>query len=289
VTRSRTALLAGIGVVVVYLAGAALSGHASLLARRPLLDGLAPPVPYRWVKPPPDLAASNKPPASLRFEVELDASGSRLGAFSTSDGQVNLVLAEDAVPPRPGQTSVAFAIEPVDPATPGPVPSELVVAGNAYHIQASYRPSGEKVGALRGRSSVGLVYPLLGVPVADPAGHEILLSADGRTWEALPSTDTPGVHQVSAPLHRTGHVVATVPRGDATASQGGGRNRVLLITAGAVLLVLGALLLRRRTATGAAGRRRGRGRAAQPPAAADRPGPARRPPPRNPAKRRRRR
>jgi hypothetical protein len=161
------------------------------------------------------------------------------------------------------------------------------VAGNAYRIQGSYRPSGGEVGALRGRSSVGLVYPLLGVPVADPAGHEILVSADGRAWQELASTDTPGVHQVSAPLDRTGYVVATAPRGEATASQGGGRNRVLLITAGAVLLVLGALLLRRRTATAAAGGRRGR--APRPPAAAGRPGPARKPPPRNPAKRRRRR
>jgi len=52
-SRPRAAFLAGIGIVLLYLAGATLSGRASLLARRPLLDGLAPPVPYRWVKPPP--------------------------------------------------------------------------------------------------------------------------------------------------------------------------------------------------------------------------------------------
>ena len=78
--RARLALLAGVGIVVLYLAGAAVSGRASILARRPLLDGLAPPTPYRWVSPPPDLAASNKPPASTRFTVELTANGSRLGA-----------------------------------------------------------------------------------------------------------------------------------------------------------------------------------------------------------------
>jgi hypothetical protein len=277
-TRSRTALLAGIGIVVLYLAGAALSGRASLAARRPLLDGLAPPTPYRWVKPPPGLAASNRPPASLRTTVEMDAGGSRVSAFSTSDGQVNLVLGEDAIPPREGQTEVALAVDPVDPATLGPVPAGLLVAGNAYRIQASYRPSGARVGALGGRSSVGLVYPLLATPVANPSGHVVLLSADGRAWERLESTDTPGVHQVSAGLDRTGYVVAAVPPAAAGGSQGGGRNRVLLLaTAGAALLVLAALLLRRRLATaGQAGRRRG-------------PGPARRPPPRNPAKRRHRR
>ena len=45
-------LLAGIGIVVLYLAGAAVSGRASISARRPLLDGLAPPTPYRWVTRP---------------------------------------------------------------------------------------------------------------------------------------------------------------------------------------------------------------------------------------------
>jgi hypothetical protein len=293
-TRSRIALLAGIGIAVLYLAGAALSGRASLLARRPLLDGLAPPVPYRWVKPPPDLAASNKAPASLRFSVELTATGSRLGAFSTSDGQLNLVLSEGAVPASQSQTSVAVSIDPVDPATLGPAPSGLIVAGNAYRIQASYRPSGGKVTALGGRSSVGLVYPLLATAVADPSGHLVLASADGRSWQRLRSTDTPGIHQVSAELDTTGYVAAAVPPAGAGDGGGGnGRGRVLLLaSAVAALLVLAALLARRRLATTGAAARRGRRptKAAGPrPGGAGRPGPARRPPGRNPAKRRRRR
>jgi hypothetical protein len=293
-TRSRTALLVGVGMAVLYLAGAALSGRASLLARRPLLDGLAPPVPYRWVKPPPDLAASNKAPASLRFSVELTATGSRLGAFSTSDGQLNLVLSEGAVPASPGQTSVAVSIDPVDPATLGPAPSGLIVAGNAYRIQTSYRPSGGKVAALGGRSSVGLVYPLLATAVADPSGHLVLASADGRSWQRLRSTDTPGIHQVSAELDTTGYVAAAVPPAGAGDGAGGnGRGRVLLLaSAVAALLVLAALLARRRLAATGAGARRGRrpAKATGPrPGGAGRPGPARKPPGRNPAKRRRRR
>jgi hypothetical protein len=293
-TRSRIALLVGIGIAVLYLAGAALSGRASLLARRPLLDGLAPPVPYRWVKPPPDLAASNKAPASLRVSVELTATGSRLGAFSTSDGQLNLVLSEGAVPASQGQTSVAVSIDPVDPATLGPAPSGLIVAGNAYRIQASYRPSGGKVTALGGRSSVGLVYPLLATAVADPSGHLVLASADGRSWQRLRSTDTPGTHQVSAELDTTGYVAAAVPPAGAGDGGGGnGRGRVLLLaSAVAALLVLAALLARRRLATTGAAARRGRRptKATGPrPGGAGRPGPARKPPGRNPAKRRRRR
>jgi hypothetical protein len=245
-SRSGLALLAGVGIVALYLAGAAVSGRASILARRPLLDGLAPPTPYRWVSPPPDLAASNKPPASTRFTVELTADGSQLGAFSTSDGQINLVLSQGAVPARSGQTGVEVTVEPVDPATLGPVPSGLVGAGNAYRVQASYQPSGGKVEALGGQSSVGLVYPLLATAVADPGGHQVLSSADGQAWEALQSTDTPGTHQVSARLARTGYVLVGVAP-SAGGSGNDSRNRILLVGTGvAVVIVAAALVLRRR-------------------------------------------
>jgi hypothetical protein len=166
------------------------------------------------------------------------------------------------------------------------------VAGNAYRIQASYRPSGGKVDALGGRSSVGLVYPLLATPVASPSGHLVLASADGRSWQRLRSTDTPGTHQVSAGLGTTGYVAAAVPpAGAGDGSGGNGRGRVLLLaTAVAALLVLAAMLARRRLATTgpAAGRRPTQGSRPRP-GGATRPGPARKPPGRNPAKRRRRR
>jgi len=261
------ALLAGVGIVVLYLAGAAVSGRASILTRRPLLDGLAPPTPYRWVNPPPELAAGNKAPASARFTVRLQADGSRLGAFSTSDGQVNLVLSEGAVPPRSGQTDVEVAVDPVDPATLGPSPSGLLVAGNAYRIQASYRPSGSKVGALGGQSSVGLVYPLLATAVADVGGHVVLSSPDGRAWKQLASTDTPGPHQVSAQLNTTGYVAVGVPP-SAGGSGSDQRSRILLLaSAVAVAIVAAALLLRLRErpragptgGRGAQGGRAGRG------------------------------
>jgi hypothetical protein len=257
--RPSTALLVGVGILVLYLAGAAVSGRASILARRPLLDGLAPPTPYRWVKPPAELAAGNKPPASTRFTLQLTAGGSRLGAFSTSDGQINLVLSEGAVPARAGQTGVEVTVDPIDPATLGPVPSGLVGAGNAYRIQATYRPSGRKIDTLAGQSSVGLVYPLLTTAVANPAGHQVLSSADGRTWEALPSTDTPGTHQVSARLARTGYVQVGVPP-SAGGSGGDSRTRMLLLASGvALLIVVAALALRLREAS-RAGPRRGRAR-----------------------------
>jgi hypothetical protein len=253
-SRGWVALLVGVGIVGLYLGGAAVSGRASILARRPLLDGLAPPTPYRWVKPPPELAAGNKPPASARFTVQLTAGGSRLGAFSTGDGQVNLVLSEGAVPPRAGQTGVEVTVDPVDPATLGPVPSGLVGAGNAYRVQVAYRPSGRKVETLAGQSSVALVYPLLTTAVANASGHQVLSSADGRTWEPQQSTDTPGSHQVSARLARTGYLqVGVAPSAGGSGSDP--RNRILLAASGmAVLIVVAALVLRFREGSRAAPR-----------------------------------
>jgi hypothetical protein len=300
VTGALAALLVGVGVAAVYLAGAAVSGRASLLTRRPLLDGLAPPTPYRWVKPPPGLAASNKPPASVRFSVKLTRAGSELGAFSTSDGQVNVVLSEGAVPPSPGQTAVEVTIEPLDPATLGPPPAGLVVAGNAYRIRASYEPSGRRVDAFAGQSSVGLVYPLLATAVGDPGGHLVLFAPDERNWRRLQSTDTPGSHQVSAPLPGPGHVEVGVPAAAAAQRSGGGNRVLLLASAAAALLVAAALLLRRRPAPARSrarrrgppgGRGRGSGRQAGPPGGG-RPGSGgeargRQAP--NPARRRRRR
>jgi hypothetical protein len=246
--RPAVALLAGLAVVLLYLGGAVVSGRASILARRPLLDGLAPPSPYRWVNPPPELAAANKAPASARFTVDLGPNGSQLGAFSTSDGQLNLVLSEGAVPPRPGQTGVEVTVEPADPATLGPVPEGLVAAGNAYRVRAGYQPSGAGVEAIGGQSSVGLVYPLLSTAVANPGGHVVLSSADGRAWEPLPSTDTPSTHQVSAGLPRTGYVLVGVPPSAGEAA-GDSRTRTLLLATGAALLiVVAALVLRRRMA-----------------------------------------
>jgi hypothetical protein len=254
---SRVALLAGVGIVVLYLAGAAVSGQDSILARRPLLDGLAPPTPYRWVNPPRELAAANKPPTSTRFSVKLQADGSRLGAFSTSDGQINLVLSEGAVPPKSGQTEVEVAVDPVDPATLEPPSSGLVVAGNAYRMQATYRPSGAKVEALGGQSSVGLVYPLLATAVADVGGHVVLSSPDGRTWKQLASTDTPGTHQVSAQLNQTGYVQVGVPP-SAGGSASDQRSRILLLaSAVAVAIVAAALFLRFREGPRAASPGRG--------------------------------
>jgi hypothetical protein len=248
VTRGfRRALAAGLLAVLAYLAGAALSGAASPWARRPLLDGLAPPTPYRWVKPPPELAQGNRPPTRGGFQVRLAQGGSQVSAFGTGDGQFNLVLAQGAIAARPGQSLVVLDIAPLDPAKLGKVPAGLLAAGNAYRLTAAYRPSGRPVGRLAGETNVGMVYPLLSVPVLGPAAHVVLWSRNGRSWTRLSSVDAPGAHQASARITAPGYFLVAVPPGpvgqDTGAGGGSALPLVLLVAVVAVATVAGVVLL----------------------------------------------
>jgi hypothetical protein len=245
-TSRRLALAAGLLAVLAYLAGAALSGELSPLARRPLLDGLAPPPPYRWVTPPPELAAGNKKPAGVLSSVAMSPSGSEVSAISTGDGQANLVLDANAVAPSPGQRQVEVKIDPIDPAKLAGAPANLVLAGNAYQVQLTYQPSGRPVTSLSGKVTVSLLVPLLSIPVSSPFDTTVLSSPDGKGWTAQSSTATPGSHQVASTLRGPGYVIAAVPPAPPDQPV---PNRVPLyagLATAAALVALAAVLLARR-------------------------------------------
>ena len=245
-TPRRLALAAGLLAVLAYLAGAALSGQLSPLARRPLLDGLAPPPPYRWVTPPPELAAGNKKPAGVTSSVAMSPSGSAVSAISTGDGQANLVLDANAVAPSPGERQVEVKIAPIDPTKLAGAPANLVLAGNAYQVQLTYQPSGRPVNSLAGKATVSLLVPLLSIPVSSPFDTIVLSSPDGKGWTRQNSTATPGSHQVASTLRGPGYVIAAVPPAPADQPV---PNRVPLyagLATAAALVALGAVLLARR-------------------------------------------
>ena len=237
----------GLLVAFAYLAGTALGGRVSPLTRRPLLDGLAPPPPYHWVKPPPELASGNKPPSGATGSVRLGPGGTAVTAISTNDGQANLLLDPDAIAPSAGDTSVKVQIEPVDPGTLAALPSGLAVAGNAYRVRFSYQPSGKPVTAFAGKATISLVFALLPIPVSSPFDNTLLSSPDGKAWTRSQSTATPGTHQVAAPLKEPGYVIAAVP--PAAPQTAASPNRTPLIAglvAAAVIVAVAALLLVRR-------------------------------------------
>ena len=100
----RRAVAWGLLSVAAYAALAGWSGRLSPLARRPLLDGIAPGAPYRWVDPPADLAPTNVPPSAGDFRIRLGVGGSFPDVLITNDNQVTIVPQKGSVAPEPDQT-----------------------------------------------------------------------------------------------------------------------------------------------------------------------------------------
>lgn len=242
-TRGR-ALGAGIALAIVYAASAALSGLLSPLARRPLLDGLAPPTAYRWVEPPPELEATNKKPTPLSIRVDLGNKGSETAVPTTDDAQVTVILPRGAFATDQGQRSVELTIEPIGPSTLSPPDAPLHVIGNVYRLAATYAPSGKTAG-LEVLSTVVLVYPLL---ANDHGAHTVIWSRDGRRWKPLKTDDLPSIQQAGGDLTELGYVAVAGRPASPTAggSSGVGSTATIAIVAGLIVLAaLAAFLLRR--------------------------------------------
>src|SRR5260370_28230308 len=111
--RSRVwGLAAGIRLVVAACGWVALG----LLAGIPVWGGLAPPPEYRWVRPPRELRAGNRAPASVSATVPLTETGSASALVSTPDDQVQVTIPAGAFPPGAGQNAMGVSIQPLDPA-----------------------------------------------------------------------------------------------------------------------------------------------------------------------------
>lgn len=247
---TRRALAVGLVVIATYVALAAWSGSLSPLARGPLLDGLGP-VNYRWVSPPPELAATNQEPSSGRFDLPLTKEGVGTQAVFTSDSQVTVVIDDGSIGPSPKQRSVELLVEPVDPAELAPPGDDLAAFGNAYRFDATYLPSRDRVRDLDRPIQVILVYPATSTLHANT--HEMLFSRDGESWEALETTDSPGQQQAEAKVPGLGYVViAGVPAAPSPSPAGteeGGTPPLavaLLVAAGVVFLIGIGLLIRSR-------------------------------------------
>jgi hypothetical protein len=245
VTRRR---VVGAGVVALSYVGLALvSAWLSPIARRPVLDGLAPIAPYRWVSPPPELADGNQPPAVGTFEIRLAAGGSEPGVFITTDNQVTVVVDRGQFPPRERDRSVRLTVTPLDPATLGALPGELTAFGNALELRATYEPSGKPARVAEPLRFIA-VYPT--TQTLHATTHEILRSDDGQTWTALASRDAPGIQQVEASVTEAGFLVVageltpipaiTTPAADDTDPL----IVILLVVSAAAMLVGAAFLVR---------------------------------------------
>jgi hypothetical protein len=239
-------------VVGLYAGLAALSGHLSPIARSPLLDGLGPTQPYRWVKPPPSLASTNQPPSPSVFTAKFTKNGYPGKVFVTSDAQVILSVQSKAFPPHAGDTAVALTLTPVDPGTLGPLPDGRQPFGNAYRLTAVYRPSGAPAPAPSPPIDLVLLYPV--TPNLHAATHSVYASPDGTSWTALQGTDAPAAQTAEGKIGELGYAVVgglpapfPTPTTGGTAGGGDGVRTVALVVAVCMLLIGIGLLVRTRT------------------------------------------
>lgn len=245
----KRALAWGLVIVAIYAAGGIVSGHLSPLARRPLLDGIIPPLPYRWVAPPPELADSNLPPASGRSRIPMRPNGSKASFLATDDAQVTLNAPKGAVPPHPGSQAVVMSIEPIDPASVGPLPGRLTVKGNVYVIAAAYQPGGDRIRRLDASIVAILTYPAL---TNDLGNHTLVASPDGKRWTRIETHDQHATKQVNGRLRSLGYLaVASAPlspigpSGVPPPGEEGIPLALVAVVIGTVLLVVGVFLLGR--------------------------------------------
>ena len=224
---------------------ACVTAALGFLPAVPLLDGLAPPPAYRWVRPPPELRRNNQAPAALAASVTLTASGSQAADLATSDQQVQLNLPAGAFPPAPEQVALSVTVQPLDPAALPPPPAGIAVQGNAYRIAVAYVPSGATATAVQ-PVDVILRYPV--------DATRVILLARGE-WQFLPATLQSAALSIAATTRELGVFAAA---GAAGLSRPARTPAWAYAAAGLALLAAAVPTLLRRTRPGAGASRAGR-------------------------------
>jgi hypothetical protein len=189
-------------LAAIYIAVVAVTMFVTGRSVAPLFDGLTPPPPYRWVKPPPGYGLNVKPQRS-EVTVPLTATGSGPAGPTGVNGQVVLNLSDRAIQGHQRDTGVKITFKPLDPGRLGAAPPGLLPDGNAYDIRMSYQPSGDAVTDLAVPGNVILSTP-------EPASV-LLFSADGHDWRSINTQRVGGPDAVGGPFRRTGYYVAAIP------------------------------------------------------------------------------
>jgi len=170
----------------------------------PVFDGIiVPPEPYRWVSPPPNLAAGNKPP--LPGEVTLPIQNGQVagGGPQTGDNQVIMFFGPGAFRAPSGSQSVKCTIVPLN--SPPAAPTGVDIRGNVYRINCVAEPGDAPV------SVAAIVHLTMRFP---PGAFKEIQYNDGSGWRALPTLRAPGGDPyASVNAHGFGDYAATAPTG----------------------------------------------------------------------------
>lgn len=235
-TRAPGPWRTGLALAAAYGAVAVATGVLVTGADRPLFDGFAPRAPYRWVKPPPELASTNQPPQSAERTIPLTEQGSEAANASTTDAQIILTLPGGSIPPHPPDTAIALRLTPLDPGTLAPLPPGLRAVANAYQVALAYQPSGTTVSGVAPAAILALT--------ANTRGDVLLYSPDGQSWQQAPSRPFGGTDGLTASFRGPGYYLVTAsPAVRATTTpDGGGGTGSSILTAAVVALAAGAVV-----------------------------------------------
>jgi hypothetical protein len=240
----RVALL-GSALAFLYLAVVVGTGHLASRPVRPLFDSIGPPPAYRWVKPPPDFAASNVAPKKNESSVTLTKTGSPQSAGASEDSQFVWGLPASAVPAKDGEQQFVARITPLDPDKLGAPPAKLYADGNAYQLTFNYQPSETPITTFASPGTLTVTVPV-------PA-DTVLYSPDGKTWQAV-STEHISATTVGATLPAPGYFMASTPDLSSLVPKKSGSSLVapviiVAVLAGVLLLVPWLVMRRRRQAS----------------------------------------
>ena len=228
---------AGAGLALLYVVVALVTARLSPRPVLPLFDGFAPPTPYAWVNPPPELAAGNVVPQPVERQFPLGATGAPASNASTDDAQAIAGLVDGSVPASPPDTTVAVRLVPTDPGTLGPLPPGLRPVSNAYRVELSYLPSQTPLGRLGAKGTIALT--------AAEAGDRMLHSVDGQIWQELAARPFGSDHGLFGELDTAGWfvVASSSPAHALTDDAGEGAGRAVLLGLLLVVTVAAALLV----------------------------------------------
>jgi hypothetical protein len=213
------------------LAAALLGGAAVLYAvtawsvRPGFYDGLAPPSPYRWVSPPPSLAAGNQAPlAGHGVDPVLGGSTAPFTTY-TNDGQVIISFLPASFRVTPGTQSVTIRITPE---ASYPTPTGFTPATNVYLVTATAPLVKAALIQLQYSNAVPSPSYLYGVPQS------------GGSWKNLGASNVSAVFTLSSRSSFLGYFVAGYSKGKPAAGSptvAGGQVLPIVIAA-VILLVL---------------------------------------------------
>src|SRR5712692_3991915 len=94
---TRWGLVVGLAATALYLVAVEYTWR--LAPSRILYEGEAPPLPYRWVHPPPNLTEDNQPPEPGAGSIALSPEGSQSTSVVTGDGQSGVIFRFGAIAP----------------------------------------------------------------------------------------------------------------------------------------------------------------------------------------------